>query len=214
MADYRITAQLQHAIQHPAPHLDRWANFGPAFEMPDAPTPTGVAAVRILDTAPLEQPLNDTEIAALESLNQPTGATFNPRAFITAGAAIFTLQGLQARYTYRVNRKEPEAGSRYTEPAYFVSLLTGADNLHDYTYIGMLDTTRGTIRFTKASKYREDSQPVKAFNWAIGRIWNSKTIEPAKLYHVGRCGRCGRALTVPASIESGFGPECAGKLGE
>ena len=30
--------------------------------------------------------------------------------------------------------------------------------------------------------------------------------------HEGRCARCGRALTVPESIDSGFGPECARKV--
>jgi hypothetical protein len=33
------------------------------------------------------------------------------------------------------------------------------------------------------------------------------------VWHEGRCGRCGRKLTVPESIESGFGPECASILG-
>jgi hypothetical protein len=29
--------------------------------------------------------------------------------------------------------------------------------------------------------------------------------------HSGRCGRCGRTLTTPDSIERGLGPECAHK---
>jgi hypothetical protein len=28
-------------------------------------------------------------------------------------------------------------------------------------------------------------------------------------HHEGKCGRCGRLLTVPSSIESGIGPECS-----
>jgi len=28
------------------------------------------------------------------------------------------------------------------------------------------------------------------------------------VFHEGACGRCGRTLTVPESIASGFGPEC------
>jgi len=32
-------------------------------------------------------------------------------------------------------------------------------------------------------------------------------------YHVGRCGRCARPLTVPASIINGIGPDCAAKHG-
>ena len=31
--------------------------------------------------------------------------------------------------------------------------------------------------------------------------------------HEGRCGRCGRALTVPESIDTGFGPHCAAEMG-
>lgn len=133
------------------------------------------------------------------------------RKFITAGAAIFTLQGIRDRYTYRVNRAEAD---EQRPERYFVQLLTGADNLNDYTYIGMLDMSTGTVRLTRASKLTAESAPVKAFNWAISRIWRESEISPARIYHVGRCGRCGRALTVPSSIESGFGPECLGKLGE
>jgi predicted metal-dependent hydrolase len=29
------------------------------------------------------------------------------------------------------------------------------------------------------------------------------------VHHEGKCGRCGRLLTVPSSIESGIGPECS-----
>jgi hypothetical protein len=29
-----------------------------------------------------------------------------------------------------------------------------------------------------------------------------------EFWHEGRCGRCGRRLTVPDSIASGYGPEC------
>lgn len=31
-----------------------------------------------------------------------------------------------------------------------------------------------------------------------------------EVWHEGRCGRCGRALTVPESIASGIGPVCEG----
>ena len=33
-------------------------------------------------------------------------------------------------------------------------------------------------------------------------------ITKADGWHEGRCGRCGRKLTVPESIEAGYGPEC------
>ena len=37
-----------------------------------------------------------------------------------------------------------------------------------------------------------------------------KTVE---VWHEGICGRCGRKLTVPESVERGLGPECAGLVG-
>lgn len=142
----------------------------------------------------------DTPISAVDAI----------RRFVTAGRAIFTLQGKDSRYTYKITHAEPKPG--YTQGAYFVSLLTGPDNTADYTYVGLLMLHSGEVRITRSSKYRDDSKPVQAFNWAMRRIWQGKPIAPATFYHIGRCARCGRALTVPSSIESGLGPECAGKL--
>jgi hypothetical protein len=47
-----------------------------------------------------------------------------------------------------------------------------------------------------------------AFAWFWDRLRNGNLPEQVEVHHEGRCGRCGRALTVPESIESGFGPEC------
>jgi hypothetical protein len=141
-------------------------------------------------------------------------APSSAKQWLQAGHAIFTLQGRTARYTYKISKVVPEDGSRYTSPAYFINLLTGPDNTADYTYIGML-TEAGTIRLTRGSKLPADSLPCKALSWALRYLWEGKPLpEGASIYHEGRCGRCGRRLTVPSSIESGYGPDCAGKLGE
>ena len=132
--------------------------------------------------------------------------TFDARIFITAGRAVFTLEGRDARYTYRVNRSEDGR-------AYFVSLLTGPDNTADYTYMGLLDVDTGRVRLTAKSSYTPESMPVVALRWALPILWSGSALPaPARLLHVGRCGRCGRALTVPSSIDAGIGPECATKL--
>jgi len=130
------------------------------------------------------------------------------RDFITAGKASFTVSnGKGERYTFRVTHKEASG----TYPAtWFVALLTGPDNTSDYTYMGMLNPTEGTVRLTRNSKFAEDSTPVRVIRWALGIVWNSKEFPSGyKLQHEGKCGRCGRMLTVPESIESGIGPECA-----
>ena len=132
--------------------------------------------------------------------------TFDARAFITAGRVVFTLQGRGARYTFRVNRSRDGA-------ALFVGLLTGADNTTDYTYVGVLHPATGYLRLTAASTYTDTSTPVIALRWALPIVWQGGVLPlPARLLHVGKCGRCGRALTVPSSILAGIGPECATKL--
>lgn len=132
--------------------------------------------------------------------------TFDARAFITAGRAVFTLEGRDARYTFRVNKSDDGH-------ALFVGMLTGPDNTADYTYIGLLEERTGRLRLTRKSSYTDTSTPVVALRWALPIVWRGATLpEPAKLYHVGRCGRCGRALTVPSSIDAGIGPECATML--
>lgn len=156
------------------------------------------------------QPAADAEPAGMAGQLAHSGI----RRFVTGGRAIFTLVGASGRYTFKVTRADDKPAavpSRYG-PTYFVALLTGPDNTADYTYAGLLQLADGTIRLTAKSRYTADSTPVKAFNWVMGRVWRGESIEPARVLQVGRCGRCGRALTVPSSIESGFGPECLGKI--
>jgi len=172
------------------------------FEMPDDPSDQTDA--RDVVRADSETPAAIAPIPA---------SIPDAKRFLLAGKAIFTLVGRDSRYTYKIAKVEPVIGSRYTMPAYFVSLLTGPDNTSEYTYLGVLDAGTGQVRLTAKSHYRDDSVPVKAIRWAFGYIWSSKDLPaPARVLHAGRCGRCGRLLTVPSSIETGFGPECAGKI--
>ncbi len=96
---------------------------------------------------------------------------------------------------------------------FFVALLTGPENTHDYTYVGVLDETTGGVRLTRASKFTCDSVPVRAFDYVMKRVFRGEMPSDADVMHEGRCGVCGRALTVPESIERGIGPECFGRMG-
>lgn len=129
-------------------------------------------------------------------------------AFIFAGKAVVTLQSAKTgtRYTYKVSKAEEKEGQAAQQPRYFVSLLTGPENTSDYTYLGMV--SNGELRLTHASKLPIESAPVKAMQFALAH----PEAPELEIFHEGRCGRCGRVLTVPESVETGFGPECAGKL--
>jgi hypothetical protein len=141
------------------------------------------------------------------------------KEFITAGKSIFTVelpgdfQQGRSHYTYQVRLKK--AKNNYPD-TFFVSLLTGPDNTSDYTYIGILNAQTGIVRTTPKSKFPPETFPVRLINRIFYRIWANETeiIESNgyDLHHEGRCGRCGRRLTVPESIETGLGPECAGKV--
>jgi hypothetical protein len=131
----------------------------------------------------------------------------SPRAFMLAGNAYFTLRSEKTgtRYTYAVSKADAEPGK---PEVWFVGFLTGPDNTSDYQYLGILRD--GRFKLTAKSKLNADSLPVKAFAWTWEHLDNLHGVE---VWHEGRCGRCGRRLTVPESIERGFGPECITLLG-
>jgi hypothetical protein len=138
--------------------------------------------------------------------------TVDVMKFISAGRAVFTLTSKKTgqSFTYRVARpaSDPERGPL------FASVLTGPDNTADYTYMGIVNldsagVPMGWVQVTRNSKVGSDAPSFKALHWFLQRGGQSPMVE---FRHEGRCGRCARVLTVPSSIDSGFGPECAGRV--
>jgi hypothetical protein len=127
-------------------------------------------------------------------------------AFLFAGDATVTFKSVATgtRYTYRIQEGKAESGRI---APFFVKVLTGSDNENDYTYLGMIDGASRNFRTTKATK-NPTSQPVKGFEWALNILLQGRLPVGLELWHEGRCARCSRKLTDPASIASGFGPEC------
>jgi Family of unknown function (DUF6011) len=127
-------------------------------------------------------------------------------AYATAGRATLTLTSEETgtRYTFRIS------AAKDCETRWFVSLLTGPDNTSDYSYLGMIDGTE--FRTTKASKFAADSKPVRGFAFFWRHVAAQLFPPQMQIRHEGRCGRCGRVLTVPESIDSGLGPECRSKM--
>lgn len=133
----------------------------------------------------------------------------NPRAFILAGNATFTIKNQKSgnRFTFKVTKLKDEQ-----KDLWFVKLLNGSDNVVDYVYMGIIDSNM-IFRRTSKSKISVEASSFKAFNWLWSVLGNIGELPDCiDIYHEGRCGRCGRKLTVPESIESGFGPECINKI--
>ena len=136
------------------------------------------------------------------------------KTFLLAGKAIFTVHNnSNEHYTYKVRKSREDSpwGQRY-----FVSLLTGPDNELSYTYIGILEPNTGVLRLTKQSQYPYSSKAVKVLQWALNVVWRDafdKVPIGYGIKHEGKCGRCGRTLTTPESIDCGIGPECLKIMG-
>lgn len=129
------------------------------------------------------------------------------KTFVTAGRAVVTLKSKKTgtRYTYKV-RRVPDSNR------FFVSLLSGPDNTSNYSYIGLMECN--SFRTTAKSNASDGTPSVQAFKYFCKSVMQQATIpEALEVHHEGKCGKCGRALTVPESIERGIGPECWSKMG-
>lgn len=131
-------------------------------------------------------------------------------AFLFAGKACVTLKSRTTgnRFTFKVSHKKDGDIS-------FVSLLTGPNNEADYRYLGLLpDDDKTRLRGVGRGKScaQPDAPSAKAFQFLLDSVQRGRIPDALEVWHEGRCGRCGRKLTVPESIESGIGPECASKL--
>lgn len=136
------------------------------------------------------------------------------RRFIFAGAAHFTLRSLRTgeRFTYRVRVKKEDTAAGVQDPTYFVCWLRGPDNGEDYGYVGVLRGDLG-LRLTAASRVTRTAPCVRGLVWFLDAMKHGRAVLGAQVefWHEGRCGRCGRRLTVPESVAEGFGPECSGR---
>ncbi len=129
------------------------------------------------------------------------------KTYILAGKAIVTLRSSRTgtRFTFRIRRAKGNG-------PYFVSVLTGPDNTSAYSYHGTLFEVEGDVVVTGRSKVSADAPSAKAFAWSWRKLRVGQLPAELEIFHSGRCGRCGRALTTPESVTRGIGPECAKRI--
>jgi hypothetical protein len=118
--------------------------------------------------------------------------------FIFAGnsTATFVNTKTNNRFTFKVKQKKDSN-------LFFVSVLTNPDT---YTYIGTV--INGQFKHGKNSKITKDAQSVRVFDYVFNNLVSNSLPNFIEVWHEGRCGKCGRNLTVPESIANGLGPEC------
>ena len=125
--------------------------------------------------------------------------------FALAGNATFTIVSRKTgqRFTFRIRKgEEPKA-------PHFVSVLTGPENTSSYTFMGAIFAGDiATFALGKKSRITREAPSFKAITWLFRHL-DDKVFEQLEIWHQGRCGKCRKKLTVPASIASGLGPVCA-----
>lgn len=133
------------------------------------------------------------------------------REFILAGNALFTLKSLRTgkHFTFKVKRRmqvDPQTCTQVPlQPAsWVVNVLNGPDNTSNYKYLGHINAEEQFFTSAQMTPAR------KGFAWCWKNL--ERCGERFEFRHAGRCGRCGRLLTHPDSIESGIGPECQDKM--
>jgi hypothetical protein len=118
--------------------------------------------------------------------------------FGPARPGIYTIAKADGTHrTFKVAIQPSDA--KFAPGATVLSYLSGRDNESDYT--GMAFISKGQLR--PWGKFRSNDE---LLNDAYRMFSN-----PAAVMESAHCARCGKTLTTPESIASGFGPECSKK---
>lgn len=134
------------------------------------------------------------------------------KSHILAGNSVLTFHNIKTNnhLTYKIKKDKKK-------DIWYVYYLSGPHNESNYSYLGLIGKNNIKNQFnfilTKASKASKKSIVYKSFNWIYDRLnKNKKFPDFLEVWHEGICGKCGRKLTHPESIETGFGPTCIKKI--
>lgn len=121
------------------------------------------------------------------------------RDFILGGNASFILKSNKTGTEFMYKIKESNG-------VYLVNVSQGEGS---WVYAGFIKDNYGKLEYIIGRKGRllESNTKIKALMWALSHS-NNKQIT---VYHLGKCGRCGRTLKDEESIKCGLGPECRKK---
>jgi hypothetical protein len=125
--------------------------------------------------------------------------------FITAGHAEFTVQGMN-HYTFKVVHQNKKGSSLHVYYRKVGDHLIGFFNRNSLT-------GQWWYKHNPHSEISERDTAVLCIEYTIKHLQSGKFDNRAQIMHLGACGKCGRALTDPVSIEAGIGPECRKQLG-
>ena len=146
--------------------------------------------------------------------NELTPAAILP--FVTAArpgrtkGATVTIQNTATgnRMTMRFRKPALKDGQDEAHVPVWVEVMDGPDNESHFSFVGTLwGNTLVPSKFAKAAPGKV-AQAKVMLDWTLAAAAKGD-LRTVRVQHSGCCGRCGRKLTVPESIDIGLGPECA-----
>jgi hypothetical protein len=125
------------------------------------------------------------------------------RDYVFGGNSTVTLRSVESgkHYTYKVQAKKDRT-------VFFVSNMYGYDEGPRFQYIGVLSDDCRHFHHSPKSKMGDIAKCFTVFRWFIENLARGVLHKDLEVWHEGRCGRCGRVLTVAESIARGIGPKC------
>ena len=127
------------------------------------------------------------------------------KTYCMSGNAIVTLTSPSGvHYTYYIRAPWQDDKESFNEDIRFVYCL---GNEGRWVYLGGLYKNGTLFRSTYNSRISETSESFKGMKYLV-KMMNRDFDTPMVVQHEGSCGRCGRRLTDPVSIERGIGPKC------
>lgn len=107
--------------------------------------------------------------------------------------------------------------SNYTQKHFTFKVKKNKDDSIYKVYHGVkFDRYAGFISSNGFKRYNPQkiaTEQQAAFEWLWRNITIKEQLKKVTIYHHGKCGKCGRRLTDPTSIEIALGPECRKELG-
>ena len=130
--------------------------------------------------------------------------------YMLAGKCEFTVVSGKTgtKLGYKITKKKAQQGSN----SEFIYYLNTSIN-REMIYCGVLffDEPSNTFKFGKGARgqLQADHTNVRSILYIMNNLQLGNTNLNMRVYHVGKCGRCGRTLSTPESILTGLGPECS-----
>jgi len=145
------------------------------------------------------------------------------KRFALAGFAIFTVSWKHSKkkkyHTFKCvcTPRHPESKQEHGWDLYAL----GGQDVHawfidhegPWVYCGEFYWEGDKFMWQPSLEVDYSSDTFKVWKWLFDRWWTLQQFEnTVTIENHGRCGKCGRMLTTPESIRTGFGPVCLKKI--